>query len=320
VEPGAGLASRPDIAAPAFDLHKVEALDGSVEVTGHWQGVKGRRFIRPSLRPLGAAAGQRALADLEHKPWAARDGEPWVAVFPWDQPLDEVDGFELAVAPDLAVRIPVPGANPQDLGERPAIRTRQRPAVTHRRGRARQEPRPAETGAEEAEAIEKAERAAEAAQQAEQAAEAAERDRRLARAQLEAALATNERTIRERDDARALVRELEQREQELELRARELEQRVWDLERAQREARPDAADQLRSQLELVQGELDQARERLRQREARPAPVAPPAATRPAPAMLEPRRPPASPVTRLLVVIAFLTITLLVILIALGRIA
>jgi hypothetical protein len=86
----------------------VLAEGGRVRVSGWWHGVRGRRFIRPSLTAVGARSRTRALADLEHKPWAAsEDGRPWVAEFVWEGPLRDVEALELAVAPDLAVRIPL---------------------------------------------------------------------------------------------------------------------------------------------------------------------------------------------------------------------
>jgi hypothetical protein len=106
-EPPAG-----DSSTPGFELERVVAEDGRVRVSGWWHGVRGRRFIRPSLTAVGARARTRALAELEHKPWAAtEDGRPWFAEFVWEQPLHDVEALELAVAPDLAVRIPLPGAS-----------------------------------------------------------------------------------------------------------------------------------------------------------------------------------------------------------------
>jgi hypothetical protein len=47
----------------------------------------------------------RALADLEHKPWAAEDGEVWTAAFSVDEGLDGARAIELSVAPDIAVHL-----------------------------------------------------------------------------------------------------------------------------------------------------------------------------------------------------------------------
>ena len=53
-----------------------------LELTGRWFGVRGRRFVRPMLTLSIGDESQRSLADLEHKPWAAEDGQPWTAAFP----------------------------------------------------------------------------------------------------------------------------------------------------------------------------------------------------------------------------------------------
>jgi hypothetical protein len=97
--------------SPGFELERIFAEDGRVRISGWWHGVRGRRFIRPSLSAIGARPRARALAELEHKPWSPEGGQPWVAEFVWEHSLHDVEAFELAVAPDLAVRIPVPGAS-----------------------------------------------------------------------------------------------------------------------------------------------------------------------------------------------------------------
>ena len=68
-----------------FELDRFEMADGErFEVGGRWFGVRGRRFIRPSLTLVADEEQRRLLADLEHKPWAAEDGEPWEATFPYE--------------------------------------------------------------------------------------------------------------------------------------------------------------------------------------------------------------------------------------------
>lgn len=47
----------------------------------------------------------RALAELEHKPWSAQDGEPWLAAFSIDLDVGETSEMELSVAPDIAVAL-----------------------------------------------------------------------------------------------------------------------------------------------------------------------------------------------------------------------
>src|ERR687895_154839 len=72
---------------------------GSFEVTGRWYGIRGRRFLRPTLDVEVDGAPRRMLAVLEHKPWAADDGEEWVAAFDWTG-----EPVELAVAELVSAR------------------------------------------------------------------------------------------------------------------------------------------------------------------------------------------------------------------------
>jgi hypothetical protein len=122
----------------AFALERFECTaDGRLEVVGRWSGVRGRRFIRPSLS-LGRDGGQRRLlAELEHKPWAADDDELWRAAFRVDREVAEKVGVaELSVAPDITVELPAPRAQNAPKGRRrardggPASRPRPQPAQT----------------------------------------------------------------------------------------------------------------------------------------------------------------------------------------------
>src|SRR3954462_4997874 len=81
-----------------------------VEIAGRWYGLRGRRFVRPVLN-LHAAGGprRRLIALLEHKPWAADDGQPWIAAFTWPAGADEISRAELEVGPGLVVELPPPG-------------------------------------------------------------------------------------------------------------------------------------------------------------------------------------------------------------------
>ncbi|MDQ6728881.1 MAG: hypothetical protein M3022_00890, partial [Actinomycetota bacterium] len=80
---------------------------GGIEVAGRWYGVRGRRFMRPTLTLTLKTDGEelRVLADLEHKPWAAEDGDAWLAAFPFGGELEAADRIELAVAPDIMVEL-----------------------------------------------------------------------------------------------------------------------------------------------------------------------------------------------------------------------
>jgi hypothetical protein len=88
--------------------------DERLEITGRWSGLRGHRFLRPTLDVEVDGRHRRLLALLEHKPWAVDDGEEWTAAFPWQGEPLQVNGAELAVGPDLAVELPRPA------GGRPA--------------------------------------------------------------------------------------------------------------------------------------------------------------------------------------------------------
>jgi hypothetical protein len=95
------------MANATFDLDRLEAGDDAIVVSGHWNGVRGMRFVRPTL----TVAGRRLLATLEHKPWAPDGADPWTAAFPWSG--DAVDAAEcwLDVAPGVLVPL-APGTEP----------------------------------------------------------------------------------------------------------------------------------------------------------------------------------------------------------------
>jgi hypothetical protein len=101
-----------------FEVDRFEPEDnGRLELSGRWFGVRGRRFVRPTLTIVTELSRTRMLADLEHKPWAADDGELWQASFPWDPDGTDVVDVELAVATDIAISLPAPGAD-TDSGPR----------------------------------------------------------------------------------------------------------------------------------------------------------------------------------------------------------
>ena len=93
----------------SFELDRFEVEGDRLELSGRWFGVRGRRFIRPTLTLIGEGGRSRVLADLEHKPWAPEDGQPWEAAFPWFPDADARE-LELSVATDITIRLPAPGS------------------------------------------------------------------------------------------------------------------------------------------------------------------------------------------------------------------
>lgn len=90
-----------------FEIGAIAVVEKRLEVRGRWYGVRGRRFMRPTLtfRSRADASEKRVLADLEHKPWAAQDGDDWLAAFPLGAGLQAAAELELAVAPDITVAL-----------------------------------------------------------------------------------------------------------------------------------------------------------------------------------------------------------------------
>jgi hypothetical protein len=93
-------------AGVSFELERLDVEGDELIVTGHWTGVRGLRFVRPTL----VADDRRILATLEHKPWAPSLDRTWIAAFPWDR--DEVDVDELALAVGSQVTVPLGDAAP----------------------------------------------------------------------------------------------------------------------------------------------------------------------------------------------------------------
>lgn len=90
----------------AFELDRFAITDDELFVVeGCWYGVRGRRFIRPSLTVTVEGNETRLLADLADKPWAADDGEPWKAAFPSALDIVDIEKAELTVAPDITIAL-----------------------------------------------------------------------------------------------------------------------------------------------------------------------------------------------------------------------
>lgn len=102
-----------------FALESADVVDGRVVLTGRWSGVRGMRFVRPTL----VLRDREVLATLEHKPWAVLPDAAWVAAFPWPagERLD-LTTAQLAVAPNITVPLD-PDAPPPVLDDpEPAAR------------------------------------------------------------------------------------------------------------------------------------------------------------------------------------------------------
>ena len=93
----------------AFEVERVGwPSPDRLEVVGRWYGVRGRRFIRPTLTVEVGGEPRRMLAVLDHKPWAVEDGQAWTAAFEWrGEPVD-LAGGELTVGSDIAVELAPP--------------------------------------------------------------------------------------------------------------------------------------------------------------------------------------------------------------------
>ncbi|MGH2945478.1 MAG: hypothetical protein ACRDPC_04335, partial [Solirubrobacteraceae bacterium] len=90
----------------AFVTERFEVAGDRLEVAGHWRGVRARRFMRPVLWLHAGGGRRRLVAVLDHKPWAAEEGEPWIAAFPWGGERLEADRAELEVGRDVLVELP----------------------------------------------------------------------------------------------------------------------------------------------------------------------------------------------------------------------
>jgi hypothetical protein len=120
----------PDGGRVAFQLERFELTgDDRLEVAGRWFGVRGLRFVRPSLTVQTDEGERSLLALLEHKPWAVQEGDAWIAAFPWQGASPDPDQAELAVAPSVVVTLadaPAPGSGKRSASapRRQALRER----------------------------------------------------------------------------------------------------------------------------------------------------------------------------------------------------
>jgi hypothetical protein len=169
-----------------FEIERLEISEGCLVISGHWSGVRGMRFVRPTL----VAGGRRVLATLEHKPWTPTPGRAWTVAFPWRDGDLDLEGLSLAVAPSVAVTLDS-GSSATEQTQAPNADSDPDLAL---------EPDPRCLELEQAVRLEqrKAQDAGKARQDLERARTAAERDRDRALAQVEEAVQDREAALRTR--------------------------------------------------------------------------------------------------------------------------
>jgi hypothetical protein len=96
-----GDAIRPPAARAGvtFEVERLERDGDELIVSGHWSGLRGVRFVRPTL----VVGDRQVLATLEHKPWTPRADRAWTAAFPWTGRAPDASKLKLAVAPSVTV-------------------------------------------------------------------------------------------------------------------------------------------------------------------------------------------------------------------------
>jgi hypothetical protein len=101
-------------AGPAvLEIERFEwASPDRIEIVGYWSGLRGRRFVRPTLVLKGQGAPRRLLALLEHKPWPASEGEEWIAAFAWEGEVTKFESAELNVGSGIDLDLPSPRMRP----------------------------------------------------------------------------------------------------------------------------------------------------------------------------------------------------------------
>lgn len=251
----------------SFELeHLALTAEHRLELSGRWFGVRGRRFVRPTLTLIGATKRSRSLAELEHKPWAAEDGAHWTAAFSLQDPGEDVEEMELAVAPDIAVSL----APPAELSQLPRERVPSSDAVKAPRETIEMQrlkirtleerlERVAGSEVELRSALDRRDAAVEKLEAVLEQGEDQARDQAAAEEERESAERERLAALRERDDARKGWRDAHQGWAEV---ARERDQTAQERDRAlvARDRALAERDQLASELERVAAERDRARD------------------------------------------------------------
>src|SRR2546421_3769717 len=110
--------SMPETAAHGVTALEVDRFEwvapDRIEIAGLWTGLRGRRFIRPTLILKGQGEPKRLLAVLDHKPWAVDNRSEWVAAFPWKGEPVEFESAQLHVASGIDVELPPPRTSPEE--------------------------------------------------------------------------------------------------------------------------------------------------------------------------------------------------------------
>lgn len=231
----------------AFQLDRFEQTgEDRLEVTGRWYGVRGLRFVRPALTVQTQDGERNLLALLEHKPWAAEEGQAWVAAFPWEGESPDPDQAELAVAPSVVVAL-VRGEEGKPSSTKPNLRQK----LQESEARARRLDSEVAWLREEREAL-----LADKGVAADEAA-GVRTELREARSANEATAEERDAAARERDDA-VYQRDSAVEERDRAVQAREQIEAARDEAVAERDAAVAARDAALSELESAQREAAQA--------------------------------------------------------------
>jgi hypothetical protein len=267
-----------------FQVERLAATEnGRVEVRGRWFGVRGRRFVRPTLTLTPADGGleRRWLADLEHKPWAAQDGEPWTAAFPVDVELDRASAIELSVAPDIEIALRAPSGA---AGES-SVAARARSPLAKQNAQGRRPSARAQALERLSTRLSSVEAALERERERRAAVDAALEEQRAESRRLSAELG---RARAELDLAHTVQRESEAMSAELDSTRRQLRaaERRHEALAAEHERATEVQRRVEAELRERSGALESARdaleqERARPRDARPRAPAPPRVAAPA---------------------------------------